>query len=348
MNTKTHYYHAVYENTNDAVYTTDLLGNFTSVNPAGERMTGYKRKELLKQNFSILMDAQALSLVTKMMRRKIAQDVPTVYEVEIMRKDGSRVPIEINSRILKENGKPVGILGIARDITERKVLERHKEVFFGLISHEIKTPLSAIKLLSELLQKANGAFDTKHRNYAAMITDQVNKLDLLMKDFLDITQMNTGKFAIEKQLFDLNSSMKNVIATFNNSLSSQRIIYKRKGIVKINADRNRIEQVVTNLISNAIKYSPPDTKIIISTRLGKNIMVTIFNEGQEIPKENQKNIFELFYRLSTHQKEQIEGHGLGLYICKEIIEGHKGSIGVLSKKGKGTTFHFSLPLGFFR
>jgi two-component system sensor histidine kinase VicK len=343
MNTKTHYYHAVYENTNDAVYTTDLLGNFTSVNPAGESITGYKRKELLKQNFSILMDANALALVTEMMRRKIDKDVPTVYEVEIIRKDGSRLPIEINSRILKEHGKPVGILGIARDISERKVLERHKEVFYGLITHEIKNPLSAIKILSELLHKYNKNQDEKPRKYASMITDQVNKLDLLIKDFLDITQMNTGKFTIDKQLFDLNNSVKNVITTFNNSLSSKRILYKRKGVLSINADRNRIEQVITNLLSNAIKYSPPETKIVIATRLSKQITVTIFNEGPEIPRENQKKIFELFYRLRTHQNEQIEGHGLGLYICKEIIEGHQGKIGVLSKKGKGTTFHFSLP-----
>jgi two-component system sensor histidine kinase VicK len=344
MNTKTHYYHAVYENTNDAVYTTDLLGNFTSVNPAGERMTGYKRKELLNQNFSILMNAKALALVTKMMNKKIHKDVPTFYEVEIVRKDGSKLPVEINSRILKEHGKPIGILGIARDITERKVLERHKEVFYGLITHEIKTPLSAIKILSELLQKYNKSKNEKQQEYASMIMDQANKLDLLINDFLDITKMNTGKFTIDKQLFDLNISVKNVVNTFNESFSSQRIIHKGKGILHVHADRNRIEQVITNLLSNAIKYSPPDTKIIISTRIDKNIIVKVFNEGPEIPKENQKNIFELFYRLNTHQKEKIEGHGLGLYICKEIIEGHKGKIGVISNKSRGTTFHFSLPI----
>ncbi len=343
MKTK-HQSHEIIDDVNDAVYTVDLLGKFTSMNPAGERMTGYTSREFQKLHITHVVVPQYMHLVKAMIKQKIEKDIPTVYEIEIRRKDGKNIPVEISSRALHENGKPSGILGIARDISERKALEQQKEMFFSLVTHEIKNPLSSIKVFAGLLQKYHTkTIDEKPKQYALMIDEQVNKLNALVNDFLDISTMNAGKFSLHKHTFDLDELVTDVIKTFNNSLTTQRIHKKGNGTMSVNADRNRIEQVITNLLTNALKYSLPDTPITVSLKkVKKNIVVSIADSGPGIPKENQKNIFELFYRL-TPNNDQIKGHGLGLYICKQIIKSHKGEIGVESNEDKGSTFHFSLP-----
>jgi PAS domain S-box-containing protein len=345
MKKNQHHYHAIIEDVNDAIYTTDLKGNFTSVNPAGERMTGYTKKEFHKLHMSNVVAPHHLELVKKMMLKKFANDLATVYEIEIIRKDGTKIPVEISSRSLYEDGKPIGIIGIARDISERKLLEQQKDIFFSLITHEIKNPLSSIKAFSELLQRHHAKRnEEKPQHYAAMIDEQVDKLTMLVNDFLDISKMNAGKFSLKKEKFDLDAVVSKVVETFNNSQAKNRIAKKGKGKKYVYGDPNRIEQVLNNLISNAIKYSPTATPITVEINKDRNYTTVRINDtGPGIPEEKHANIFELFYRLEKHKSSAVTGHGMGLYVCKQIILGHKGNIWVESAKGGGATFSFSLP-----
>lgn len=346
MKSKPQHHPEVVDNVNDAVYTTDLRGNFTSVNPAGERLTGYTKEEFTKLNITDVVVPEYMPLVKQKMQEKFKKDIPTVYEVEIKTKDGNLTPIEVSSRALHDDGKPIGVLGVARDISERKLLERQKEIFFSLITHEIKNPLSSIKIFSEMLKKYHEKNDDKKPlHYASVIDDQVDRLTVLVNDFLDISQMNAGKFTLHKEVFDLNQMIAEIVQTFNESSERRRITKIGNGKKSVNADRGRIGQVLTNLLSNAIKYSPPESPISVSIERGKkSVIVKVTNNGDGVPLENRNNIFELFYRLNNHQQDQVKGHGLGLYICKQIIRGHNGEIGVESIDGKSTTFYFSLPL----
>lgn len=345
MSTKPQYHPEAIKNVNDAVYTIDLSGKFTSVNPAGVQLTGYTIDEFLQISIAHIVAPEYMELVKQKMQEKLKKDLPTVYEIEIVTKDGKHVPVEISSRALLEKGKPIGILGVARDISERKLLERQKEIFFSLITHEIKNPLSSIKAFAELLKKYHEKTnETKPLHLASMIDEQVDKLTVLVNDFLDISRMNAGKFTLTPKRFDLKELLEKIIATYNKVSAKQRIKLQAEEQYVVDADENRIGQVVTNLLSNAVKYSPKDSSIRVSIiKEKKHVTVRVADKGPGIPKANQQNIFELFYRLTNTQQDQIKGHGLGLYICKQIITGHKGEIGVESNT-KGTTFYFSLPL----
>jgi PAS domain S-box-containing protein len=346
MKKSQHHYHAIIEDVNDAIYTTDLRGYFTSINPAGERITGYTKKEFLKMHMSAVVSPEHLELVKKMMAKKFNADLSTVYEIEIIQKDGGKIPVEISSRSLYEDGVPVGIIGIARDITDRKSLEQQKDIFFSLITHEIKNPLSSIKAFAEVLKKYHEKRnEDKPRHYAAMIDDQVDKLTLLVNDFLDLSKMNTGKFSLKKEKFDIQELICTVADSFNSTNQDYKVTVKGKGAKYIYGDPRRIEQVLNNLINNAIKYSPKNSSIIIEAEKDKkNTRVHVIDNGPGIPEEKQNDIFELFYRLDKHRESTITGHGMGLYVCKQIVLGHKGDIWVENNKERGARFSFMLPL----
>lgn len=334
------------EHLNDAVYTVDTKTlQFTSLNPAAGTLTGYSSEELIGVSVASLIAPDSLPLVKKMINQKKKKDLPTVYEVELIHKDGRHIPVEISSRMIYEDGKPVEILGIARDITERKVAERQKEIFFSLITHEIKNPLSSILMYTQLLmKKAEKEEDAKELKMLSVIQSQVDAITQLMSDFVEINQLQVKKFSIKKEPFDLNEAVSEAVTLFHKKASKHRILKKGKAKRFVNADRQRIVQVIINLLSNAIKYSQEGSTITVSVDEEKTgVTVSVIDQGVGIAKSEQKAIFDLFYRIKVGKHSMIKGHGLGLYICREIVLGHNGKIWVESEVGKGSTFRFFLP-----
>jgi two-component system sensor histidine kinase VicK len=339
-------FHHLIENLNDAVYTVDIKTNvFTSLNPAARRLTGYTEKELIGGKITTIITPESLALVAKMIQQKLKKDRPTVYEIEILHKNGRRIPVEISSRVMYKNGKPDEILGIARDITERKQAERQKEIFFSLITHEIKNPLTTIKMYAELLKKKAGKRkDGKEEQMLTIVQQQVEAITQLMNDFIEVNRLQLGKFSIVKAPFDLNKAVREVVESFAESPQVPKIQIKGRIHKKVLADEQRICQVIINLLSNAIKYSAGAKYIgiTLSERKGM-VMVSVQDFGMGIPRGEQKVIFDLFYRIREGKHGEVQGHGLGLFICHEIIKSHKGKIWVVSEVGKGSTFSFSLP-----
>lgn len=335
------------EHLNDAVYTVDAKTlKFTSLNPAGATLTGYTQEELIGGLVTSIIAPESLNTVKKMIGQKMRKNLPTIYEVELIRKDGRRIPIEISSRMLYEKGEPVEILGIARDITERKLAERQKEIFFSLITHEIKNPLTSISMYTQLLRKkAQKEQDMKDAEMLNVIESQVTAITQLMSDFMEVNQLQLKQFTIKKEPFDLNAVVNEVTTMFSKRATKHTI--KKLGKVKqlVNADRQRIYQVLVNLVSNAIKYSAPGSTVTIKVKESTNgIRVSVIDQGLGIAKEEQKAVFDLFYRIAQEKQQSIKGHGLGLYICQEIIHSHNGSITLTSEVGKGSTFSFYIPL----
>jgi PAS domain S-box-containing protein len=338
------YYEHLVDNLNDAVYTVSTANlNFTSLNVTGEKLTGYTKKELLKTPISAIIAPEYLPLVKKMIARKQKRDTSTIYEIEIIRKDGVQIPVEISSRAILDNGNPVEILGIARDISERKLHEHQRDVFISLITHEIKNPLTSIKLYTQILQNLHKR-DSKSKLPLEVISTQVKAMEELMNDFLSVTQMQIGKFKLLKEKYDLDEVINEVIRAYT-STSGHKIIKKGSIKTKVTGDRNRISQVLSNLLSNAIKYSPKAGEIVIFVVRNKSkVSVSVTDFGVGIPKSEQRKIFEIFSRTTHAMQSQIKGHGLGLYFCREIIKFHKGKLWVESALGTGSTFSFSIPL----
>jgi signal transduction histidine kinase len=234
-------------------------------------------------------------------------------------------------------------------------IDRRRDEFVSIASHELKTPVTAIKAFAQILEKRlRQTKDTKNTYFVENINKQTDKLTLLINDLLDVSKIQAGKLAYNRKEFDFDSVLKKIIVDFQYTTETHEIINEGQTRKKVIGDADRIAQVLINLLSNAIKYSPESDKVIVrSTANNGMITVSIQDFGIGIPKEKQSRIFDRFYRVSESDNGKT-GFGLGLYISSEIIRRHNGRIWVESPshaptKGKGqatggSTFYFSLPV----
>lgn len=268
------------------------------------------------------------------------------YEVEIIFPDiGMRTMLLSARKTYRPINETEAILLAVEDITDRKQLERHKDDFIGIVSHELKNPLTSVKVYIQLLEKyLIDNHDTKGINYVNKVIEQTSRLEQLTASFQNVYRIQTGKLVLKKSKFDLNELLKSIISDFRRSTKAHKIQFKGSGEIIINSDKDRISQVIINLISNAIKYSPQANKVIVtSSEDEKNITVSIRDFGKGISIEEQNKIFDRFYRIKSPDTVDISGLGLGLYLSKEIITQLKGDIRVDSGEGGGSVFTFTLP-----
>ncbi|OAQ39322.1 hypothetical protein A5893_11720 [Pedobacter psychrophilus] len=236
--------------------------------------------------------------------------------------------------------------GVAMDITEQKGNEQRKNAFIGMVSHELKNPLTSINAYLQLLEvKANKAKDDFTSGVLGKTLVQVSKMRNIIGGFLDVSRYESGRISIDIQSFDLSELIKEVEEESITTITSHKVIFAPVEYTLVNADRDKIGQVINNFINNAVKYSPINSTINISCVSKNNLAeVCVKDEGMGISSENQKNLFERYFRVQGEHMKLIAGFGIGLYICKEIIERHNGKIGVESEMGKGSVFYFQLPL----
>jgi signal transduction histidine kinase len=244
-----------------------------------------------------------------------------------------------------KDGKVKTIMSLVQDITEQKQLERHKDNFFDIVSHELKTPLTTIKAygqIAESMLEAKG--DAGTLGMIKKMGSQVNKLTALVQDFLDFTKIQNGKLIYNEAFFDFNELVEEVIDDMQKISVTHEIKNNSGKTAAIFGDKDKFSQVLNNLISNAIKYSPKAGSIIISTQLQKDsIELSVQDFGIGILAQNQQSVFEQFYRVNEGNQPTFPGMGIGLYICSEIISRHSGKIWVESSIGKGSIFYIWLP-----
>jgi PAS domain S-box-containing protein len=235
--------------------------------------------------------------------------------------------------------------GTVADITEQKQNEQRKNDFISMVSHELKTPLTSTVSYVQVSKKkiaANG--DTVTAGMLERAGKQLGKMTTLINGFLNVARLEAGKIHIDKKQSDMAVLVKEVEDSIVES-TTHHIVFEPVEETWVNVDKDKIEQVINNFISNAIKYSPPKTTIEIAcVTKGDYAHVSVKDEGLGIKLQDQQKLFERFYRVEGHETKSIAGFGIGLYICKEIIERHEGEIGVESEPGKGSTFWFTLPV----
>jgi len=214
-----------------------------------------------------------------------------------------------------------------------------------MASHELKTPVTSMKIYANVMERKIDTFSkTELHQYVKKIDEQTNKLTSLIANLLDISRIQTGKMRIDKEPFDLNSVINDTVEAIQETTRKHKIIVKGNVKKLIYGDKYRIYQVIVNLLTNAIKYSPNGGNIIITKRDAvKNIEVCISDQGIGIEKIHQVKIFDRLYQVSDPNEITFPGLGIGLYITADIIKRHKGKIWVKSTKGKGSSFFFTLP-----
>ncbi|MCC8408026.1 PAS domain-containing protein [Mucilaginibacter sp. UR6-1] len=235
--------------------------------------------------------------------------------------------------------------GTLLDITEAKEDDIRKNDFIGMVSHELKTPLTSLNAYLQMLTaKAQKAEDTFTAQALGKAGTQVKKMTSLINGFLNVSRLESGKIYLEKQKFDIEQLVDEVEDEMKLINSSHPIIFNRCTPVFVEADRDKIGQVVNNFLTNAIKYSPKGTSIIVEcAEVNGRVRVTVKDQGIGIQPQDRQKLFDRFYRVTNKQTQTISGFGIGLYLCAEIISRHEGEIGVESEPGVGSAFYFELP-----
>lgn len=247
--------------------------------------------------------------------------------------------------IRDEHGQVIGIINSAVDITEQALLQKQKDEFLGIASHELRTPVTSIKAYTQVLESI--FLEKGNEQEAVMLgrmDKQINKLTNLIDDLLDVTKIQAGKMVFNNCNFNLNDLAAKVVADFEHLHKKHEVIVELSEDVIVLGDRDRIGQVMINLLTNAAKFSPDADKIVVRTkRDGEMIRFSVQDFGVGISAENQTRLFEQFYRVHSTSLKGMSGLGLGLFICREIISRQQGKMTVESKAGEGSTFSFSLP-----
>jgi PAS domain S-box-containing protein len=361
---------AIVESSDDAIMSTTRDGKLASWNVGAERMFGYTAEEVIGQSIGILAPPELESQPTEYLGEVLEDEGVAYYETVRRRKDGNLIAVSLTlSPIRDTSGQVVGASGIARDITQRKQIEvererflaelaeqnerlreldRLKDEFVALVSHELRTPLTSIRGYLELvLEGEAGDLTDEQRQFLGVVERNAHRLLALVGDLLFLAQVEAGKLSLEIGAVD-------ITAVAAESVETARPLAEEKGITLTLAsgplallagDRARLAQLLDNLISNGVKFTPAGGRVDVRVRSNRgNAVVEVRDTGMGIAAHEQEHLFERFYRTSAATEQAIPGTGLGLAISKAIAQAHGGQITVASEEGAGTSFRISIPI----
>jgi PAS domain S-box-containing protein len=330
----------------------DRNGNVEYINPFFEKISQFTPEEVVGQNwFSHFIPSDLYSSIESVFQEVLKDNTHEYYVNPIVTKLGEKRIIAWRTCVLKDNtGEAIGVISIGEDITEQSRLERMKSEFVSIVSHELKTPLTTLQASLSLLDgKFINPTSEKGEEAIRMATEGVDRLVRLVDDILDLERLRSGKLTMTKT----DCHTQNIIA---GAIAQTQELAKRAD-TKIEvpdqsfscyADCERLIQVLTNLISNAIKFSPYQSTIelSISEEIDDQpyLLFGIRDRGRGIPAQNLQNIFERFQQVDASDSREKGGTGLGLAICRDIIEQHGGKIWAESVLKEGSTFFFTIPI----
>lgn len=336
---------AIVNSSNDAVISKTLNGIITSWNDSAERTFGYSAAEIIGEPIRKLIPPDRQEEEVQILSRLNKGERVDHFETKRITKSGKTIDVSLTISPVKDmDGKIIGLSKIARDITERKQEEQRKNDFVAMVSHELKTPLTALTGYLQLLlmrsKKEGDEFSVKSLIRAEA---QTKKMVSMIHDFLSLARMEEGKLQIERREVELHPLMIE-IAEDAKFLTSQHTIklIDCEGII-INADRDKIGQVLMNLVSNAIKYSPEGGLITLGCeKQNGKVKIYVSDQGIGISPGDQKRLFERFYRVNNNGIKTVPGFGIGLYLVSEILRYHDSEIVVESEEKAGSVFYFYL------
>ncbi len=345
---------ALFASIGDGAIATDAFGKITQVNPVALNILGYRESELVGQWFpkkivAITDEGATMNLIDRPITRAFLTGLPVSEKMLYRRKNGLTVPVSISvSPILLDN-KPIGAIQVFRDITVEQEIDRMKSEFISLASHQLRTPLSAIKTYSHMLVDGYmGEVTPAQKKSLRTIISATNRMNELISTLLNITRIESGTIAVTPKQLQMNKVVDEVIKEISLMAADKSIELtmrvEGKTSLMVKTDNLILKEIITNLVSNAIKYTPDEGKVTVSIRARTHdIQVSVIDTGWGIPKYAQDQIFSKFFRAHNIVKRETTGTGLGLYLVKGLLDRLGGKIWFESEEGKGTTFTFSLP-----
>lgn len=343
---------AVLNNVVDGIVTINAMGVIETFNPSAERIFGYGADEVIGKNVNCLMPEPYHSehddYLAHYRNTGVAKVIGIGREVVGRRKDGSTFPMELAVSDMQV-GNAQMFTGIVRDITDRKQAEKVKNEFISTVSHELRTPLTSIKGSLGLIKSgAVGELPEKLRRMLDIAYNNSDRLIRLINDLLDIEKISAGKVEFRMRPFHLELLLMEAIEANKGFGEQHQVAFvMTEGVPDaiVSGDHDRLMQVLTNLMSNAAKFSPQHGQVEISLqRRGSMFRVSVTDHGPGIPQEFQGKIFQRFSQADSSDARQKGGTGLGLSISRAIVEQHGGSIGFDTRVDAGTTFFFDIPV----
>ncbi|MDD5281513.1 MAG: ATP-binding protein [Candidatus Omnitrophica bacterium] len=341
ISTKNQHLEAIFNSMIEGIIVTDSSSRIISINHAIEELFDIKRTQMRGKFFlEVIRNSEISELINNAMgsAKFISKEVVLLISAQKV--------AQVNVSPVFEQDKVIGSVTVIHDITEIRRLETIRRDFVANVSHELKTPLTSIKGFVETL--IEGALEDKENslNFLEIINKHVNRLDTLINDLLDLSHMESKEIVFSKNKFGLSGLVSEVVLGFKSQA-------KKKGVelsfelpqgLEIFADKSKIEQVLVNLVNNAIKYNKEKGFVrIYSEQLADKIKIIVEDSGSGIPIKDIPRIFERFYRVDKARSRELGGTGLGLSIVKHIVELHSGSVGVESTEGLGSKFFFTIP-----
>jgi PAS domain S-box-containing protein len=345
---------AILDNSADGIMSVDSRCRILGFNLAMEKMTGYSREEVLGQEcFRVLnftdQDRHNLCNVNCPMLMN-ANGNNSVLEQEglIRSRDGKAIDVAMAYSLVRSaDGKPINAVVNVRDISKFREMENFRETILSMLGHELQTPLAIIKGYTSTLTRSDAKWDMEtFQQGLQVIEEESDRLSQVMNKLILASRLSAGVLKLNKEPIQLVSLVNKIIHRLSNIAHLHRFAVDFEAdFPEVIVEPQLMEQVLTNLIDNAIKYSPKGGQVTVSGKKVENqVRVSVADEGVGIPVEDMEHLFERFHRVEKGHPQKIQGTGLGLYICKSIIEAHGGKLEALSRSGHGSEFIFTLPL----
>jgi PAS domain S-box-containing protein len=345
---------ALFASIGDGAIATDEFGKITQVNRVAQHILGFREHELIgkwfpKQIVALTAEGMPVNLIDRPITKAFLTGLPISEKMFYRRKNGLSVPVAISVSPILLDGKPIGAIQVFRDITLEQEIDRMKSEFISLASHQLRTPLSAIKTYSHMLVDGYmGEVTPSQKKSLRTIISATNRMNELISTLLNITRIESGTIAVTPKLLQMDKICDEVLKELSLMAGDKSIelslTRSGTGSMSIKTDSLILKEIITNLVSNAIKYTPDNGSVTINVRpRSHDLQVSVTDTGWGIPKYAQDQIFSKFFRAHNIVKRETTGTGLGLYLVKGLLDRLGGKIWFVSEEGNGTTFSFSLP-----
>jgi len=353
----------ILESAGDGIYGIDLEGKVTFINQAGARSLGYTPDQLTGRDIQEVVrhghaNGAAYTSANSPIFQAMRRSEPIRMRDEIFwRKDGVAVPVEYSASPILDEGHISGMVVAFQDVSERLRLEKMKDEFISTVSHELKTPLTSLRGSLGLIQ--SGSLDKrpeKQHQLIEMAIGNCERLTRLVNDILDFDKMRKGLVPLHRETLDVPNLLRRAADVAHGAATQARIAFRIEAVpAAVTADEDRVLQVLNELVANAIKFSPPDTAIRLkahpvappapgSLAMGTGeVLFVVEDQGRGIVPEKLERIFDRFQQGDASDSRALGGTGLGLALCRSIVEQHGGRIWAESEPGKGSRFQFTLP-----